>query len=125
MSRRALNIILRTAHIATMGILIGGHTFDVEPERLRTALVLTVVTGVALVAVEAGPRLLWFHQGRGLLTFAKLALLALVPLAWDYRVPILLAVVVLASVISHMPSRFRYYSVLSGKVIQDPSGPAT
>ncbi len=106
-----------------MGILLGGHAFDVDPERLRFALILTMATGICLLAVEAGPRLLWFHQGRGLMTFAKLGLLFLVPLAWDYRVPILVAVVVIGSVTSHMPSRYRYYSMLSRTVVQDTSGP--
>jgi len=121
--KRALNIALRTAHIAAMGVLLGGHVFDVAPERLRTSLSLTVGTGLLLAAVEAGPRLLWLHQGRGLVTMAKVALLCAVPLAWDLRVPILMAVVVLASVGSHMPARFRYFSVRYRQVIHDGSGP--
>ena len=121
--KRTANIALRTAHIAAMGVLLGGHAFDVPPERVQVSLWLTVGTGVGLAAIEAGPRLLWFHQGRGLVTLAKVALLCAVPLAWDFRVPILLAVVVLASVGSHMPARFRYYSVLYRDVIHDGSGP--
>jgi hypothetical protein len=120
---RALNIALRTAHIAAMGILLGGHAFDVSPERLKVSFWLTLGTGAAMIAVEAGPRLLWFHQGRGLMTMAKLALLCAVPLAWDYRLPILLAVVVLGSVGSHMPARYRYYSVVYHRVIHDDVGP--
>ncbi|MEN8165089.1 MAG: hypothetical protein ABFS37_13240, partial [Acidobacteriota bacterium] len=83
----------------------------------------TIGTGLALGAVEAGPRLLWFHQGRGLMTLAKLTLLCAVPLAWDYRLSILLAVLVLASVGSHMSSRYRYYSVVYRRVIHDSCGP--
>jgi hypothetical protein len=124
-SARLWNIALRTAHLAAMGILLGGHAFDVPPARLLVALYWTVGTGIALSAVESGGRLLWFHQGRGLLTLAKLALVALVPWFWDYRLPILLAVVALASVGSHMPARFRYYSVLYGKVISCSGGPGT
>ncbi len=120
---RALNIALRTAHIGAMGVLLGGHAFDVTPERLHASLWLTIGTGVALAAIEAGPRLLWFHQGRGLMTLAKLALLCAVPLAWDYRLPILLAVLVLASVGSHMSARYRYYSVVYRRVIPNTSGP--
>jgi hypothetical protein len=120
---RWLNIALRTAHIAAMGVLLGGHAFDVAPERLKPSLWLTIVTGLALVAVEAGPRLLWFHQGRGLMTLTKLALVCIVPLAWDYRLPIMLVVVAIASVGSHMPARFRYYSVVQRRVIPNRSGP--
>ncbi len=120
---RALNIALRTAHIGAMGILVGGHAFDVTPERLKVSLWLTIGTGVALAAIEAGPRLSWFHQGSGLMTMAKSALLCAVPLAWDYRLPILLAVSVIASVGSHMPRRYRHYSVVYRRVIHDASGP--
>lgn len=120
---RALNIALRTAHIAAMGVLLGGHAFDVAPERLMVALWLTMGTGVVLAAVESGLRPLWLHQGRGFMTLAKLALLCVIPLAWDYRLPILLVVVVVASVGSHMPGRLRYYSVVYREVIHDGCGP--
>jgi len=120
---RALNIAMRTAHIGTMGVLLGGHAFDVSPERLKVILWLTIGTGVAMVAIESGARLLWFHQARGVMTMAKLALICAVPLAWDFRLPILLAVVVLGSVASHMPGRYRHYSVVYGEVLHDVSGP--
>jgi len=118
-----VNIALRTAHIGAMGILLGGHAFDVAPERLKLSLWLTIGTGVSLAAVEAGPRLLWFHQGRGLMTLAKLALICVAALAWDHRLPILLTVTVLGSVGSHMPARYRYYSLLQRRVIPDACGP--
>ena len=121
---RALNITLRTAHIGAMGVLLGGHAFDVTAERLEVTLWLTIGTGIALAAVEAGPRLLWFHQARGVLTMVKVALICAVPLAWDYRLPILLAVVVVGSVVSHMPGRFRHYSVVYRRVIKDGPPPA-
>jgi hypothetical protein len=120
---RAWNIAMRTAHLGAMGVLLGGHAFDVERSRLLVALWLTVGTGIVLAALEAGPRLVWFHQGRGLMTIAKLVLVALVPAFWQYRLVILLAVVALGSVGSHMPARYRYYSVLHREVIPDRSGP--
>jgi hypothetical protein len=120
---RALNIALRTAHIGAMGILVGGHAFDVSPERLTVGLWLTIGSGVLLAAVEAGPRLLWFHQGRGMMTMVKLALICAVLVAWDYRLPILLGVIVLGSVGSHMPARYRYYSFIYREVIPDACGP--
>ena len=120
---RALNIVLRTAHIATMGVLLGGHAFRVAPEGLRLILWLTVGTGVALAAVESGLRPLWLHQVRGLATLLKVALLLVVPLAWDQRLPILLGVVAIASIGSHMPGRFRYYSFVYRRVIHDGAGP--
>ena len=120
---RALNIALRTAHLATMGVLLGGHAFDVAPDRLKVSLWLAIGTGVALALVESGLRPLWLHQGRGLMTMAKVALVCAVPFAWSYRLPILLSVVLLGSVGSHMPARFRYYSAVYRRVIHDGAGP--
>lgn len=102
---------------------MGGHAFDVTPERLEVSLWLTIGTGLALAMVEAGPRLLWFHQARGVMTMAKVALICVLPLAWDYRLLILLAVIVIGSVGSHMPGRYRHYSVLYRRVIHEPSNP--
>ena len=120
---RLWNIALRTAHIAAMGILLGGHAFDVPRLRLLPVLWLTIGTGLALGAVEAGPHLLWFHQGRGLATMSKVALIGAVPSLWDYRLAILLVVLTIASVGSHMPARFRYYSVIYREVIPAGCGP--
>ena len=120
---RGWNIAIRTAHIATMGILLGGHAFDVPKAELVVSFWCCMGTGIVLLALEAGPRLLWFHQGRGLMTMTKLALIGSVPFFWDYRLPILLVVVAIGSVGSHMPARFRYYSILHGEIIRDGCGP--
>ena len=125
-SARAWNIILRTVHIAAMGVFLGGHAYGAEKADLQLAHGLTAASGVALGVLEAGGRLVWFHQGRGLMTLAKLGLLGLVSLLWGHphlRLAVLLAVVVLASVGSHMPARFRYYSVLRREVIPGRGGP--
>ena len=120
---RATNIAIRTAHIAAMGILLGGHAFNVPKADLVFSFWCCMGTGLALVASEAGPRLLWLHQGRGLMTLAKMVLIGSVAFFWDYRLPILLVVVVIGSVGSHMPARFRYYSVLRREVIRGGCGP--
>lgn len=108
-----------------MGILLGGHAFDVPAPRLLVSLWWTLGTGVGLAAIEAGPRLVWFHQGRGLMTLGKLVLVALVPWFWQQRLVLLLGVVVIGSVGSHMPARFRYYSILYKRVIRCDGGPGT
>jgi len=109
-----------------MGMLLGGHAFDVPRASLLPALWLTVGTGVVLTYLEAGPRLIWFHQGRGLVTLAKLGLLCAVLFLWDHwhlRLGVMLTVVVIASVGSHMPARLRYYSVWYREVLRCNGGP--
>jgi hypothetical protein len=120
--KRALNIALRTLHIAAMGVLLGGHAFDVAPERLHVSLWLVLGTGVAMTVVEAAPRWTWFHELRGVMTLVKVALMCAVLLVWEHRLILLLVVVVLGSVASHMPRRFRHYSLLHRRVISaDPA----
>jgi len=114
---RFWNIALRTAHIAVSGTLVGGHVFGQSRQALWPWLVATIGTGLALLFVESFSAWRWFHQGRGLMVMAKLLLLASIPWFWDSRVAILMVVVVLASVGSHMPGRFRYYSVLHRRVL--------
>ena len=125
-SARAWNIAARTAHIAAMGVLLGGHAFDVPPQRLIMGLWATIGSGLLLGALEAEGGFTWLHQGRGLMTLGKLALLFAVPLLWGqwgWRLAVLLTAVALGSVGSHMPARFRYYSVLHGELIRPGSGP--
>jgi hypothetical protein len=111
---RALNIAWRTAHIGFASVLVGGHVFDVEREQLHWWLYLTIASGAVLIVLEAHPRWRWLHEGRGLLTILKLLLLCLVPWLWTYRSWLLAGVIVLASVGSHMPARFRYHSFWYG-----------
>ena len=128
LNARAWNIALRTAHIAAMGVLLGGHAFNRPREDLLLSLWLTIGTGVGLGCSETGGSLVWFHQGRGLMTLAKLALLCAVPFLWDHwaaRLMILLVVVAIASVGSHMPARLRYYSVIYRQVLRCHGGPGT
>ena len=110
---------MRTLHLASFGILLGGHAFGIESDRLLPALYLTIASGIGLMAIEIaiiGPH--WLFMGKGATVLVKLLILLAVPSVWDYRLPLLLLVVVLASVGSHMPARYRHYSLLEGRVIQ-------
>lgn len=119
---RALNIAFRTAHIGVASVLAGGHVFSVPRPQLHVWLYATVATGSVLVVLEAYPRWRWFYELRGAMAIVKLLLVGLIPWLWPYRVWLLAAVIVLASVGSHMPARFRYYSLLHGRPLDDPHG---
>lgn len=119
-AERVLRIALRTAHIAAFAVLLGGHVFDVAADELRPWLWLTIASGVAFVALELCGSFVWLLELRAWLTFLKLALLLLLPLFWEQRVWLLLAILVIGSATSHMPSRFRYYAVIQRRVVDDP-----
>ena len=109
---RAWNIAFRTAHIAATAALFGGHVFDIAAGRLVVCLYLSIVTGIALFAVEVYPEWRRLFEVRTAMIAVKLCLLCLIPWVWSYRVLILIAVIGIAAVGSHMPRRYRYYSLL-------------
>ena len=114
---RAISIGFRTAHIAAIGILLGGHVFAMPASRLLLWLVLSIISGAGLMGVELYSSCKWLYQGKGVMVLIKLLLTASVAVFWEQRVWLLLAVLVIGSVGSHMPGRFRYYSLLHRRVI--------
>jgi hypothetical protein len=117
---RGINIALRTAHLMTSGVLLGGHAFDVAPHRLILFLYLTIASGAGLIALELYCSCRWIYLGKGVLVSLKIALLLAAGMWGEQRVVFLLLVVLVSSVGSHMPARFRYYSLVHGRVIADP-----
>ena len=114
---RTVRTTLRTAHLIAFGALYGGHVYGIAADRLYGALLATVASGGALMALEILRNPIWPLQIRGLATFVKIALVASVALAWDARVWLLTAAIVIGGVVSHMPSRYRYYSVVHRRVV--------
>jgi hypothetical protein len=114
---RAISITLRTVHIAAIGILLGGHVFALPAPRLLLWLYLSIVSGAGLIGLELYSSCKWVYQGKGVLVLVKLLLIAAVAVCWEQRVWLLLAALVIGSVGSHMPGRFRYYSLLHRRVI--------
>ena len=109
---RALGVALRTAHLMSFGALLGGHLFAVDPARLMPFLVATIASGLGLMALELVSTCAWLFMGKGVAVLLKLLVLLMVPVFWEYRVALLLLTVAMASVGSHMPARFRHYSLL-------------
>ena len=121
---RFWNVVFRTLHLASFGLVLGGYAFDVDPERVAPALIATITTGALLVMLElyADPR--WPFLGKGLFVLAKLALFLLMPVWPGGRMPLLVAIVVLAGIGAHMPRRLRHYSVLERRVVSHDESPA-
>jgi hypothetical protein len=120
---RGISIVLRTLHLLTSGLLLGGHAFDVEPERLVLFLYLTVGSGVGLILLELYRSCDWAYQGMGALVILKVVLTGMAGIWWAQRLPLLCLVAILGSVGSHMPARYRHYSLLHGRVVPDHGSP--
>ncbi len=104
----------------TTGILLGGHAFDVPTHRLILLLYLTIASGAGLILLELYCSCRWIYLGKGVVVILKIALVIAAGVWWEQRLVFLLLVVLIGSVGSHMPARFRYYSFLHGRTILDP-----
>lgn len=107
--RRWFRISCRSLHLLTMGVLVGGHVWGATAEDLRPWLVGVVLSGAGLMATDVFQNVGYLREVRGAVQLAKIALVAAVALLWEYRVAVLVAVVVLSGVVSHMPGRYRYW----------------
>jgi hypothetical protein len=113
---RALRTTLRSLHVVAISAYYGGAVFAVPDERLDPALAAVLATGSAFLLFEVWRAPRWLHQLRGLCTFAKIALFGLAISVPELRALLLSAVVIIGVVVSHAPSRFRYFSPFSGEV---------
>jgi hypothetical protein len=113
---RWLRTTLRTLHLIAVGALYGGHLYAVDVTRLQSALLSVLLTGGLLVGFEVWQSRIWLVQVRGVATFLKLGALAAIGLTPDWTVALLTLAMVIGSISSHMPGRWRYHSVLHGRI---------
>ena len=111
---RWLGIAARTAHLATAAVFFGGTVLQVPEPRLAPWLSLALASGAVLLVLELLHDRRWPHRGKGLLALAHALLVFVVPLRPGLAVPILWLIFILGSVGSHMPRRWRHWSILDG-----------
>jgi hypothetical protein len=115
--RRSLEIAVRTAHLTAMALLAGGHHFGAALASLRPWGVVTVVTGVALLASEASHSRHWVYQTRGLLALVHVGVVALIAFAPESARVAVAATLIVGSVGSHLPRGVRKWSLRHRRVI--------
>ena len=115
---RPVQVALRTVHVAAMALVLGGLAFGVPDVRLHAAGVVTVASGVGLLAVELAKTGVFLYTGAGVASILKLALLLLGHVFPVARFELYLAATLLASVGSHMNGRFRHYSLRDGRTLR-------
>jgi hypothetical protein len=107
---RVYKLLARTVHLVAIAGLVGGHMFGAPLASLRLLLYLSIITGLAMCALEAYPNRRFFYEGWALLLWLKLVLLTSILVFWNARRPLLIVVVVIASVGSHMPRALRHWT---------------
>ncbi len=109
--RRWIKIGLRAIHALCASVLVGGALLAVDPSQSSAWAAGTAISGLALVLLDLHESGAFLVQIRGLVVFAKIALLATLP--WLGWAPTLLATALVLSVLSsHAPGSVRYFMVL-------------
>lgn len=121
MYRRIVDIAFRTAHIISASILFGGHFFKTPEEQLLPFLVITVLTGAALILSSCHFDRYWANRASGAAIILKLAVLSLALVWKEYLVLILMSAMLIGAIVSHAPSWFRNYMLIARKekIIQE------
>jgi hypothetical protein len=113
---RAIAIALRTAHLLTMALFVGGLFVATPDPSARTWRLLTVVTGAALLLSEASHGRHWLYQGRGVATLAHIGALGLLGVGGMERTACTAALVI-GAIGSHMPRSLRKWSFRHRRVV--------
>jgi hypothetical protein len=117
--QRWVRISIRTAHLLSMGLLIGGFAGGLPLEQLSAAFWWTLLTGVVFVAVELHASFIFLFQLKGIAVLAKTLLLLAAWAEPRYAMSCLVFAVVIGGISSHMPGKYRYFSPLHGRVIKE------
>ena len=111
---RWVNIGVRTLHIAVVAVLFGGVLLAVPAARLGAWHWLTIVSGLVLLVLEWMHDNRWWHRGKGLLVWVHLGLCLLIHAAPALSKPLLWLILISGCVGSHMPRRYRHWSIVEG-----------
>lgn len=107
--RRACRSLLRTAHILSTGVLLGGHVFAQPRDEIAPWLAASILTGLVLFATDLHATCAILLEVRGLLVLLKIGALALVHPLPDLTIGLLVVALFIGGIGSHMPGKLRYH----------------
>lgn len=111
--QRGLKISLRAAHVLGAGVFTGGLVFGVSSEEMEGWLLLLVVAGVLVLALDVMESPAFLIQTKGVVVVAKLAILG--GIVWSGEGEWLLAPILFVSVVSsHASSGVRHRVLVFG-----------
>lgn len=102
---------LRSAHLVGVGGCGGAFLYDGPREIWLPFLMLTVVSGFAMVLLEIWSSRYWIIELRGIAIIAKLLLLSLAGMFDGISAAVFIAAIVISGVFSHAPAAVRYFSI--------------
>jgi hypothetical protein len=119
---RWVRMSLRTAHLIAMGLLVGGVAVGTPAGQMTLALWGTLLSGALFVALELYESWVFLVQVKGLAVLFKLVLLAGAVMFPGSALPLLIVAIVIGGFSSHMPGKYRYYSIFHGRALKGSSG---
>jgi hypothetical protein len=109
--QRATEVLLRSAHIVSMGLVLGGIAMGGTHETLLVPIVATVTSGLLLLTTCVLWGCLTFTQGAGWAILLKLAFLGLGNVFVGARLECYAIATFVTSIGSHMPSTWRHFTL--------------
>ena len=117
--QRWARISLRTWHLLSFGFLLGGTAQGYPLTDQTWALWNTFLSGMVLSGLELHATCVWLFQLKGQAVLVKFLLLGAAVAAPGGGMPFLIAAVVIGGISSHMPGKYRYYSLYHGRSIKE------
>jgi len=115
--RRLILNILRSAHLLSVSILVGGVFFQAEQPRLTIWLLLAVITGMLMFLLDLYESGIALFELRGISVLLKVSLLIYISFAQNNtQIIILVAVIIFSAFISHSSKRVRHKSFLPAAI---------
>lgn len=114
---KALDLFLRSCHIGTSSVLLGGVVWDIPFTRLSTWHYLTISTGCALIIFNICKSRHWPYQGSGLMAALHVGLFWFVHARPELMAPVLATALTVGVVGSHMPGSLRHWSLVHGRIL--------
>lgn len=112
---RLWRVLLRTLHLLSMAMLLGGLAYGVPWTRLAPMVLATGVTGWLLFGLDLYKSCEVLFQGSGVAVLLKLGCLGLGELFSGHRFAWYLAAAALAGISSHMSGKLRHFDFRLGR----------
>ena len=119
--KRWTKISLRTLHLLAVAGVGGGVLFGLENDLWLTYWLLALVSGGLMMLIDIISNPVWIAQIRGLVILLKIVLLAFIGSSPGWDIVLLALIIIISAVISHAPSKLRYYSIYHKKIITSDS----
>jgi hypothetical protein len=117
--QRWVRISLRTVHLIAMAFLVGGTAQGYPPLEQPAALWATLISGLLFIALEIFNTGVWLFQLKGLAVIVKVLLLGAAIAAPGSALGLMVIAIIIGGISSHMPGKYRYYSLLHGRIMKE------